>query len=52
MPDQLKIDPEKAMDIYIECMKIVRRAQRTGQSKGDVTTLLEKKVKEIVDDED
>lgn len=52
MPEKKKVDPDKAAEIYIESMKIIRKAARTGQNKGDVTTLLEKKIKEIVDDED
>ena len=52
MPNAKPIDPEKAVEIYIESMKIIRKAMRTGQSRPEVTALLEKKLKEIVDDED
>lgn len=52
MPNTKPVDPEKAAEIYIESMKIIRKATRTGQNKSEVTALLEKKVKEIVDDED
>lgn len=47
-----KVDREKVAEIYGEAVKIVRKAMRSGQTKSEVTSSLQKMLKEVVDRED
>ena len=46
------LDQEKVLMIYVESQKIVRKGILQGKTKSEIAAEVEKKIKEIVDDED
>lgn len=46
-----KLDEEKLVLVYREAVKVVRKAERTGQNQSDTVNELEKIVRKAVDDE-
>lgn len=46
------LDQEKVLMIYDESRKIVRKGTLQGKTKSEISAEIEKKIKEILDDED
>ena len=47
-----KLDQDKVLEIYDESRKIVRKGTFQGKSKSEIASDIEKKIREIVDNED